>query len=280
MSERNPLLGRPWGWVSDPATPVKDALTTRNASSDVSEASPPSGTPTGSTQSPLAHPGSVTPLTLPDALVRALTEASQAIRAPMPDTMVSQYSILYDTLRSRDAWANLIDVSFTGSLTPSAAAPVSAALTTAGVVNQVNNRLGQFPRGVQLHLCVRLFAFASRAATATGTLLFTYLDPLGFSVPLGVFNAAGGQGVRSDDLITPSPITDPSTNQWGALIVTMGGGGAPVALDYQLGLSFVYVHPVNRGQGYENLDARLQRARVGEPTSVSKVTRQREGTAK
>jgi hypothetical protein len=183
---------------------------------------------------------------------RSLMQQQVAIHEP-------RYNHLYGSDRVLDSWRFRIDEYVSGTLTTSAGAQVTAAVTLA---NDPYWRLSRWPGARQLFLCLRVFGLCPRTSPATiGTLSCVFQDNFSAkAVPLGIFpSTAGG---NDDVVFLLSQIVDPDTLTLGQIQVTLNGSSPSTAVyDWQIGFSAAYLLPELRGyeKSYNDVRGEIER---------------------
>jgi hypothetical protein len=169
-----------------------------------------------------------------------------------PSPLEPRYNTLYDTLRTnKSGWRYYSDDVVTVSFTPTAGTvktPVNGSINAPGS----QNRVMQYPGGIQMYMVIRTFSYCPEVATGTGALEFRFADSGGQQIPLGVFLASTGGGLINTTAICPTPIADTGLQAYGNLLcIGQGAGGTLGVCVAQLGISYVYLLPDPAFNGYK-----------------------------
>lgn len=162
-----------------------------------------------------------------------------------PRATLPRFNTLYDALRTTSAWSVTNDVTVSGSITPNTASAVSAAVNAPANQGLAQNRVMQFPGGVQMYLMIRTFGFGASALTMTGSLYVYFVDAAGGQItPLAILTPTQfDTDLTQINTLLETPITDPGNTALGTLWAVMTNGGTPVACSWFLSFSYVYLLP-------------------------------------
>lgn len=138
--------------------------------------------------------------------------------------LVPKFNILYDSLRTPNAWRYMADAAAKGTITTVQNGTAQVPVT---LLKQPLLRLSQWPNAVQVHLVIRFFGLVPQGIpTGNGTNEVFFFDNAGIPVPLGEFLAqSGGNSVY--DHILPTPVTD-SLSSGSPATATTGNEGPSV----------------------------------------------------
>lgn len=174
-----------------------------------------------------------------------------ALKRRMP-VLEPEYNTLYGTGRSEGDWRYFVDNYAVGTLTTSANATVTTAVT---LTLAPNWRLSQWPAAINLYLCIRKFSMAPQSAiTTVGAIDVQYNDLIGGQlIPMGDFVSSSSIAYDVDTII-PTPITDPGITAVGNLLVKLSGTTPTTSVyNWQIAFSGVYLLPSLEGYGRESI---------------------------
>lgn len=183
--------------------------------------------------------------TLADAIEREIFRA-QRLAAPGP-APVPQYSVLYNSLGTRDTWHYSIDCCVTGTITPAAAATAAVTIPATMLSSALAPlaKLSRFPGAILMYLVIKSFHLAPVAQTMTGAYDVRFLTEMGDTVPLCVLP---GPGSYNEDVLKalPSPFTDAglSGGRLGTLSLTGNTIAGAVVCVWDMAFAFAYKIPV------------------------------------
>jgi len=163
-----------------------------------------------------------------------------------PETLiVPRFNRMYGSLRTLDGWRYVIDNIASGTITTSAGATATAAVS---LLLDPHWRLEQWPGGVQLYLVIRQFSIAPQTATfaTLGALDITFLSNSGYVIPIGDIVSSGSEDLYLTTII-PSPLTDPDVQGVGTLQVALNAGATVGTYNWQMGFSGAYLLPDIKG---------------------------------
>lgn len=119
--------------------------------------------------------------------------------------LVPKLNILYDTLRTPNAWRYMADAFAHGTIATTVNATVTANVT---LQKTPLIRLSQWPNAVSAHLVVRFFGIVPQGLPTTNAgMECIFFDNAGNGIPLGeLLSQSGGNSVY--DHVLPTPFTD------------------------------------------------------------------------
>ncbi len=172
--------------------------------------------------------------------------------------LVPRYNTLYDSYRSKQAWANSADGEAEGTVTTVAgvAVTVPVALNLPPNTQSPNWRLEQWPGGTLLYLIIRSFSIGPQTATfaTQGAINVLFIDQFGNLAPLGVIPNNAFSNLQLVPVILPGAITDSGQQKsLGQLSFTLNAGATVGAYAWQLGFSVAYLLPALKGYDLERI---------------------------
>lgn len=210
---------------------------------------------------PPQHPHNLPPLLPSRQQLEAAREAVMVQRPAEPRTV--RFGRLYDSLRTRDAWRYIIDLAADGTITPSTAAPVVAAITVP-TTQLPAQALDQYPGAGACFAVVTMFSYAVTAAGMAGALVWYWLDQAGKLIPLIAANGGELSHEVGPTAVSKYRYVDPSGSQLelGSIYVKMVSGATPVLCAWQIGFSLAYLlpeeHPYDTQRQWEHIGAQRQ----------------------
>lgn len=119
--------------------------------------------------------------------------------------LVPRLNILYDTLRTPNAWRYMADAFAHGSISTTVNQTVAAPVT---LQKQPLLRLSEWPNAISAHLVIRFFGIVPQAIpTSQAGMEVLFTDNAGNTIPLGEFLSQSGGNSVYDHVMT-NPLTD------------------------------------------------------------------------
>jgi hypothetical protein len=201
-------------------------------------------------------------------VVEELTEthhhgAPHTMKQDIP-ILVPRYNTLYDSYRSKQAWANSADGEAEGTITTVAgsAVTVPVALNLPANTQSPNWRLEQWPGGTLLYLIIRSFSAGPQTATfaTQGAINILFIDQFGNLAPLGVIANNSFSNIQLTPMILPGAITDSGQQKsLGQLSFTLNAGATVGTYAWQIGFSVAYLLPSLKGYDLERIGDNVTR---------------------
>lgn len=177
--------------------------------------------------------------------------------------LVPRFNTLYDSLRTTQGWRYMADGLARGTITTVAGQPVQVPVT---LDHDPKWRLEMWPGAVQVFLAIRFFGIVPQALpTVNAGMECIFIDQFGNYAPLGEVLCQSG-GNSNYDVILPTPITDPSNQAVGSLVVTQSNiANSNGTHNWSIGFSALYMLPSRYGyeiledEEYEQIDHHIRR---------------------
>lgn len=175
-------------------------------------------------------------------------EEQHVPRLHLPDRMRRpRFGQLYDDLPTTQGWRYLAQYVFdlTNLTCPASPATLITPLT---IQNGPPLALEQWPGAARCYMTLVMATIGRTTTPGSAAMFHIYIQiNNGLVVPIGLYfnttNNGQGASVYTQDLIFPTPITDPGNPNIGNLIVTSTSGTTALAFDAQVILSPTYFLP-------------------------------------